>query len=454
MLIDFLIKRLVALATNLLIAGVLMAQVQDMPVFNKSVLQQTIPDFRKSFIQSAELSMDPTGFRIRGIKGWAWTVDQYLQEIPTLSKYKMNFLMNCFVSVYSHQKKTANDSWNNEWWWPMSEEIKDGIKAVINKCNEYGIAFCFSMHPQLNTQRPINFKNEKDYADFIQHYYWAQQQGVRWFSICLDDVYTNPAIQVDANEQAAFVNRVLHDLRKVDKKAQMIFCPTWYWGTGENDEQRKYYETLATSLHQDVYVFWTGGATTSVAITLPEATAFRNLIQHRIILWDNYPANDTKPTLHLQPVSLRDRALHTVIEGYMSIPMSSQNQINRIPLFTAADYAFSPQNYDPNHSLLEAIAHQSDDKQLQQTLQDIVKLYATDTITNQTGFNALIAGFEQILKEGSQAQAQEYIKNAEETLFSLTQKAPLCYKDTKNTLQENIIALKAQYKAAYKTELP
>ena len=41
------------------------------------------------------------GFKIRGIKGLAWTPDQYLKEIPVLAKYKMNFLMNCYLSLFN-----------------------------------------------------------------------------------------------------------------------------------------------------------------------------------------------------------------------------------------------------------------------------------------------------------------------------------------------------------------
>ncbi len=41
------------------------------------------------------------GFAIRGTKGWNWTSEQYLAEIPVLARYKMNFLMNCYTSMFS-----------------------------------------------------------------------------------------------------------------------------------------------------------------------------------------------------------------------------------------------------------------------------------------------------------------------------------------------------------------
>ena len=49
-----------------------------------------------------------------------------------------------------------------------------------------------------------------------------------------------------------------------------------------------------------------------------------------------------------------------MIDGYMSNPMASQNQINRIPLATCADYAYNPKGYDPTRSIGQAILLQAD----------------------------------------------------------------------------------------------
>lgn len=450
------VKRCVFLI-SFLIYGIsfIKAQGQQMPAFERSALNNPLPDFKKSFIESAELSQDPTGFRIRGIKGWAWTTEQYLEEIPWLSKYKMNFLMNCFVSLYSHQKKSRNDSWNNDWWLPLRADQKKGIEAIIDKCKEYAISFCFSMHPQLNTKRPINLGDEKDYKDFFQHYEWAQQKGVSWFSICLDDVYADPSVRISGKEQATFVNMVFNDLKKVNAGTQMIFCPTWYWGTGENEVQKKYFDELAQYLHKDVFVFWTGNTTRSPQITLKDAAAFKEVIKHKIILWDNYPANDGRPTMHLQPVSQRDRDLYKVIDGYMALPMASQNQITRIPLFTAADFAFSPQNYNPNQSILESIVHQTDDKKQQQILLELVKLYSSDTITASTRFNPILHEFERINKNSdNKHHAYDFIVKTEKVLSYLKLYFPNAYDNAKATIAENITEMKLQFKNIYKSDRP
>ena len=38
----------------------------------------------------------PPGFKIRGTKGWMWTPQQTMAEIPVLAGYQMNFFMNCY----------------------------------------------------------------------------------------------------------------------------------------------------------------------------------------------------------------------------------------------------------------------------------------------------------------------------------------------------------------------
>src|SRR6185369_14847404 len=67
------------------------------------------------------------GFRLRGIKGWGWTPEQYLEEIPVLTSYKLNFLMNCYLSMFSSLEPGA---WKNEWWKPLPESKKAAYAQV------------------------------------------------------------------------------------------------------------------------------------------------------------------------------------------------------------------------------------------------------------------------------------------------------------------------------------
>jgi AraC-like DNA-binding protein len=124
-----------------------------------------------------------TGFRFRGMKRWSWTPDQYLEEIPTLAALKMNFLMNCYRSMTVSQ---PGESWRNVWWKPLSGERKEAFARISRTCRDHGITLCFALHPQLASPRPLNPARAEDVNLFLQHYVWAQSQGVKWSSICLD----------------------------------------------------------------------------------------------------------------------------------------------------------------------------------------------------------------------------------------------------------------------------
>jgi len=90
-------------------------------------------------------------------------------------------------------------------------------------------------------------------------------------------------------------------------------------------------------MHPDAYILWTGDGVVTPTITRQAAEGYRSIVKRRLVLWDNYPVNDNSPTLHLGPVTGRDADLCEVIDGYMSNPMCTQNQANRIPLLTCAD---------------------------------------------------------------------------------------------------------------------
>ena len=325
------------------------------------------------------------GFKLRGMKGYNWTPQQYLEEIPVLAEYRGNFLMNCYLSMFSVKEKpvyqygTFLDSIENTWWLPISEEKKRSYEKVSDTCRKYDIMFCFAMNPQLFSEHPLDPNSGKDFKLLLQHYLWAQKHGVKWFSVCLDDVQEGQ-VTISANEHALLVNRLLSALRKNDPEARVIFCPTWYWGDGTDLTYRPYFETLASKLNSEVYIFWTGPFVVPKHIYVKDAQSYRDIIKHRIILWENYPVNDNHPTMHLGPVIGRDPDLGDVIDGYMVNPLGRQNRIDRIPLITCMDYAYNPKAYDPDRSIGQAILQMASTPEEQQTLARLVESYPGELI--------------------------------------------------------------------------
>lgn len=383
-------------------------------------------------------------FRFRGIKGWMWTAEQYLEEIPTLVDLKMNFLMNCPGTVLVSE---PGGEWTNEWWKPMTKAMQGAYSTIIHECQKRGLIFCHSLHPQLASPRPLKLGNNKDIEAFYQHFAWSQREEVQWFSVCLDGTnYEAAGSAATGRAHAALANTLLRRLRANNPNAQFILCPLVCWGDGTNPEHRAYLEALAKEMDPEIYVFWNGDGIVSPRITRLAAESFKNMIKHRMFLWDNYPVNDNNPTLHLGPVRGRDSALCEIIEGYISNPLCSQNQINRIPLATCADYALNPRNYDPGRSIGRAIIRLAKNKVQEQTMKDLVEVYPGFIVTGgATGTNPVRAKLGDILaRPDYRSEALNLIERIDSIASRLFKYFPQRFPATKKTLQNDIAWMKQQ----------
>lgn len=391
----------------------------------------------------AAATQSPTqGFQFRGMKGWSWTPEQYLEEIPVLAGLRMNFLMNCYRSM---SVSRPGEPWCNEWWRPMPDERKQQFLRIIQSCGEHGIAFCFALHPQLCSPRPLVLGDARDLDAFYQHYVWAQAQGVRWFAVCLDDTsWGADGPGALGAGHSALVNAVYERLFAHDPGARMIFCPACFWGDGTNPEHGAYLASVARVLHPDIYVFWNGDAIVTPRVTRVAAQGFRAVVRHRLFLWDNYPVNDGSPTMHLGPLNGREPDLCAVIDGYLSNAMCSQNQINRLPLATCADYAWDPHAYKPARSIGQAIVRLGISPSQQAVLKELVETYPGFIVAGGgTGTNPVRARFADLLGEsGSHSVAAKFVARMEELASRLRQLFPKQFLDAKHTLLADVAWMK------------
>jgi hypothetical protein len=179
---------------------------------------------------------------------------------------------------------------------------------------------------------------------------------------------------------------------------------------------------------------------------------FRRLGGHRMFLWDNYPVNDDRPTMHLGPVIDRDPDLGEVVDGYMSNPLCKQNEINRIPLLTCLDYAWNPEAYDPSRSVGQAILHLADTAPQRAVLKDLVEAYPGMLIygSGSTGFNAVQEQFTRIsAMPHSRLAARAYLDGLQHLSERLQQQFPGHYQPEKQTLDNDIQSLTKNFAAKY-----
>ena len=380
------------------------------------------------------------GFKWRGTKGWMWTPEQYLAEIPVMAKYKMNFLMNCYTSMCDLEHYGWGNPEVNRWWEDLPASKKTAYEGIVRSCDKNGVTFCFSMNPNLASKRPLKYSSAEDIDQLWKHYAWMQGLGVKWFNISLDDISQG----IDASGQAKVVNEIFRRLKAKDPKANMIFTPTFYWGDGTDAAAKPYLDVLAKELDPDVYLFWTGDSVVG-DITRGAADTYKAVSKHRLFLWDNYPVNDGNPTMHLGPVTNRDADLCEVIDGYMGNAMCSQNEGNRIPLLTCADYAYNPAAYDPMRSIGQAIVHLESDPKGREALTDLVEVYPGFVIYGipSTGLNPVKERYAKLAAmPQSHCMREAFITYLEDLAARMDRAFPKRYAAEKKTLGDDITALR------------
>lgn len=406
------------------------------------------------------------GFKFRGIKGWAWVPSQYLTEIPVMAKYKMNFLMNCYTSlwdleVHDHGRwaQIPRNKNINYWYKPLPPEKKQAYERVVRECKRHGLEFCFSMNPILYSDRPFDYDKPQDVEALWRHYAWMQGLGVKWFDISLDDIRQG----INAKAQARVVNEFLHRLRTRNSGIEVIFTPTWYAGTGDSGPETaaklgagntpgiRYTGELAESLDRDVYLYWTGPEVCSLTITRADAEKYKHLAKHRLFIWDNYPCNDSHPTLQLGPLMGRGPELSTAAEGYISNPLSPQNEANRIPMLTIADYLWNPKAYNPARSIGQSVAHLGRTSGQRLVLKDLVELYPGRLVakSQSTAWNSLLERFGLILDSGSQNAAKDFIGRARSVSQRMAKEFPDEFTLARKTLDADISTIQSEYSRKY-----
>ncbi|TLS43341.1 hyaluronidase [Streptomyces montanus] len=131
----------------------------------------------------------------------------------------------------------------------------------------------------------------------------------------------------------------------------LSLMPTEYYQDGSTAYRR----TLADELHSGVEVVWTGVGVVPRTITGRELAATREAFGHPLVTMDNYPINDyAQDRIFLGPYTGREPAVATGSAALLANAME-QAKISRIPLFTAADFAWNPREYRAQESWRAAI---------------------------------------------------------------------------------------------------
>ncbi|WP_175411987.1 beta-N-acetylglucosaminidase domain-containing protein [Streptomyces sp. TRM64462] len=136
----------------------------------------------------------------------------------------------------------------------------------------------------------------------------------------------------------------------------LSLMPTEYYQDGATD----YRTALADALDARVQVAWTGVGVVPRTITGRELAGARDVFKHPLVTMDNYPVNDyAQDRIFLGPYRGREPAVAAGSAALLANAME-QASASRIPVFTAADFAWNPRGYRPQESWQAALDDMAD----------------------------------------------------------------------------------------------
>ncbi|MFE5634589.1 beta-N-acetylglucosaminidase domain-containing protein [Streptomyces sp. NPDC056543] len=298
---------------------------------------------------------DWPGTAVRGLTegfyGRPWTGEQRLAQIDFMGRTKQNRYLYA----------PGDDPYRQTQWrdpYPAGQRAEFRALAERARANHVTLAWAVAPAQSMCLASDDDVKALTRKIDAM----WAL--GVRSFQLQFQDVsYSEWHCSKDADtfgrgpEAAATAHaRVAsevarHLAARYPGSEPLTLMPTEYYQDGATT----YRTALAAALDDRVQVAWTGVGAVPRTITGGDLAGAREAMDHPLVTMDNYPVNDyAQDRLFLGPAMGREPAVAAGSAAFLANAME-QAAVSRIPLFTAADYAWNPRGYRPQESWRAAV---------------------------------------------------------------------------------------------------
>jgi hypothetical protein len=271
----------------------------------------------------------------------------------------IRFLGRQGLDTFAYAPK--NDDFHRlRWREPYPQATLRELERTVRVSRRAGVRFVYALSPGLD----ICYSCRADQRSMQTKLRQLARIGVRDFALLLDDTPlalsdprdvatyhgTHPAAL--ARAQAALANGTARWLRRERLGRLAFLVPTVYAGFACTP----YHRVLATALARRIPVAWTGSGVFSPTIATRHVRAYARCVGHPVVLWDNFPVNDTvlSNNLHLGPLTGREAGVPAALAGYLLNPMT-QGHASLVPLATAAAFLRRPRAYDPEHAWRRAL---------------------------------------------------------------------------------------------------
>ncbi|WP_314175223.1 beta-N-acetylglucosaminidase domain-containing protein [Streptomyces winkii] len=288
-----------------------------------------------------------------GFYGSSWTQQQRLEQLDFLGRTKQNRYL--YASTDDPYRQSAH------WRDPYPAAQRDEFRALAERARRNHVKLGWAVAPG----QGLCFSSPSDRRALLRKLDAMRALGFEAFQLRFEDVsYSEWHCDEDAQAygsgpkaaaraHAELANDVARHLAARHPGAEPLsVMPTEFYQGGDTD----YRTELSEKLTPAVQVAWTGVGVVPRTITGGELTAVRSAFrEHPLVTMDNYPVNDyAQDRIFLGPYRGREPAVAARSAAVLTNAMK-QPTASRIPLFTAADYAWNPKNYRPQESWQAAI---------------------------------------------------------------------------------------------------
>ncbi|MEF9882952.1 beta-N-acetylglucosaminidase domain-containing protein [Streptomyces sp. P9-A4] len=286
-----------------------------------------------------------------GFYGSPWTARQRLAQIDFLGRTKQNRYLYA----------PGDDPYRGAQWrepYPAAQQAE--FRALAERARANHVTLGWAVSPA----QSMCLSSGSDVTALTRKLDAMWALGVRSFQLQFQDASYDEwhcdrdadvfgrGPEAAASAHARVANTVARRFAERHPDAEpLTVMPTEYYQDGATAYRTK----LAEALDADVRVAWTGVGVVPRTITGGELAGARGALRHPLVTMDNYPVNDyAQDRLFLGPATGRDPAVAAGSAAYLAHAME-QPAASRVPLFTAADYAWNPRGYRPRESWRAAV---------------------------------------------------------------------------------------------------
>ncbi|MBW2526869.1 MAG: beta-N-acetylglucosaminidase domain-containing protein [Deltaproteobacteria bacterium] len=285
---------------------------------------------------------------IEGFYGTPWSDEKRVAMMEALGDLKLN--------LFAYAPK-EDASFNVQWRNPLTSEDRGRIESTLAAAEDQRIELCWEVHLGVI---PPAYSNQDEADALCAKLESIAALGVSCLVVAFDDVLKvlDGADREQWDQywqaQASFMQRVTQRLRSTVSDARLLFVPHEYWTN--HDDAGTDLASLAELLRSDWEIGWTGPEIISPTITATDVDEIEQLLGVAPLLGDNYPVSDAADfdgEIYLGPLVGREAAVAHRARRIVFNPMSLA-RASLPALATAADWAWNPDEYDPERSAREA----------------------------------------------------------------------------------------------------